>query len=123
MNRPTYLTIFALIVVMYGALVAFMEKPPGIGEVIMISLGVPRLHDLGRSGWWIAVPIVLELVAIVCSVIFLPMGDLLIVAGLVVLLMAVMMLVLGLIPGQPGANAYGEAPPPGMAFWRGSRPA
>ncbi len=116
MNRATYWAIFVPVVVLYGLLLTFAEHPPGIAEGIIIVLGVPRLHDLGASGWWMAAPIGIEIAALVGAAILLPIGDILIVAGVIVLGMTVMMIVLGLIPGQPGANAYGEPPASGVAF-------
>ncbi|HEX4302402.1 MAG TPA: DUF805 domain-containing protein [Rhizomicrobium sp.] len=118
MNRQTYWMILAPVVVLFGLAIAFLPKPPGIAEVIMISLGVPRLHDLGRSGWWMAVPIGLEVVAVILGAVVGGMDGILVAGGLVVLLLTIMMIVLGLIPGQPQANAFGEPPSPGFAAWR-----
>jgi uncharacterized membrane protein YhaH (DUF805 family) len=120
-NRQTYWTILLPIVVLFGLAIAFLPKPPGIGEVILITLGVPRLHDLGRSGWWMAVPIGAEIVGIGAGIALGGFDGILIAGGVVVLLMAVMMVVIGLIPGQTEANAFGEPPPPGFG-WRKTEP-
>ena len=116
-NRATYWAIFVPVVALYGLVLAFAERPPGIAEGIVIVLGVPRLHDLGASGWWMAAPIVIEIAALIAAVILLPIDHILIVAGIIVLGMTVMMIVLGAIPGQKLANAYGEPPAPGVAFF------
>jgi uncharacterized membrane protein YhaH (DUF805 family) len=54
-----------------------------------IAVGVRRLHDTNRSGWWLWI-------------------------GLVPGIGAVVLLVLMLIEGTPGANEYGENPKTGM---------
>lgn len=51
-----------------------------------VAVGVRRMHDIGKSGWWM----LLGLIPVV---------------GLVLLYFAAQ-------PGQPGANAYGDQPQP-----------
>jgi uncharacterized membrane protein YhaH (DUF805 family) len=50
-----------------------------------VAVSVKRLHDFGLNGWWV----------IVCCIPYLNY---------------LTVVVLGLIPGQRGANAYGDAP-------------
>lgn len=52
----------------------------------LISVGVRRLHDIGKSGWWLLIG-------------FIPL-----IGGLVLLYFYVK-------PGDAGSNEYGEAPP------------
>jgi uncharacterized membrane protein YhaH (DUF805 family) len=52
-----------------------------------LGLSVRRLHDIGRSGWWVLV-------------------------GLVPAVGALVLLVIALFDSQPGANAYGPSPKP-----------
>ena len=118
MNRQTYWTILLPVVVLLGLAIAFMPRPPGLAELILVALGVPRLHDLGRSGWWMAVPIGLEFVGIGAGMALGGMDGVLIAGGIVVLFMIVVMVVIGLIPGQVETNAYGGPPPPGFGAWR-----
>jgi len=120
MNRATYWLILVLIVAGYAALIALDKKPPAILEVLFVIIGVPRLHDLGRSGWWMAAVIGLELVGIGLTVALFPFADLLVGAGLTVFAMLLAMIVLGLIPGEASTNAFGDVPAPGLSFGRSS---
>lgn len=66
---------------------------PGILSVVFVlamllpslAVAVRRLHDIGRSGWWILI-------------------------GLVPLIGGIVLLVFALMDSQPGANAYGPNP-------------
>jgi uncharacterized membrane protein YhaH (DUF805 family) len=55
-----------------------------------LAVAVRRLHDTGRSGWWLLV-------------------------ALVPLVGGIVLLVLLVLPGQSGPNAHGEDPKGGMA--------
>jgi uncharacterized membrane protein YhaH (DUF805 family) len=83
-----------------------------IGEFLIVLVCVPRLHDIGRSGWWAGgaiageVVIMLALLAATHS-----MKATMIGMGLYVLVCAGLMVVLGLIPGQPGENRFGPPMP------------
>ena len=95
-----------------------LEKPPAQGELFLVLLAVPRLHDLGRSGWWITLPIAAEVVAFV----MLARSDasietIEIAGGIVVILLLIGAIALGLIPGQRDANPWGDPPPQGVN-WR-----
>ena len=77
---------------------------------------VPRLHDLGKSGWWVLIPIGIELIAIVVAIaVFSPEGAY-VVFSAVFLAVASFIVVLGLIPGQPHANRFGDPPKSPFAF-------
>ena len=115
-NRATYWLCLCIIV---GAVVIMAElgiRPPRIGEAMLILMCVPRLHDLGKSGWWVLIPLGIELVAIVVAITalsaeeaYIPFaGAFFVVAGFIV--------VLGLIPGQPHANRFGDPPKSPFAF-------
>ena len=55
-NRATYWTGIAVILVLMSVIGVATGKPPHIGEVVLIFLGVPRLHDIGKSGWLVLCP-------------------------------------------------------------------
>ncbi len=58
----------------------------GLAIIIpVLSLGVRRLHDTGRSGWWVLL-------------------------GLIPLIGSIVLLVFYVQDSQPGANAYGPNP-------------
>jgi len=119
MNRATYFAMLALIVAILTAIVSFDKKPPGVLEVLIVFIGVPRLHDFGRSGWWIVLIFTIEIAAIVVGLVFVPLADFGIVAGLTVLLIFAALIVLGCIKGDEAANAFGD-PPTGL-FGRGAK--
>ena len=108
---------------------------PLLGQVIgliaifaWVCLCTKRLHDMGRSGWWQLVPIVLGPVLIIGSAMSIGIGAILGeitntdwaalpgVGGLLVsLAIAVFAVVgftlwLGIAEGQAGENRYGEPP-------------
>jgi uncharacterized membrane protein YhaH (DUF805 family) len=110
-----------LSVAVFSIAVAFQVRIPG--EVLLILICVPRLHDLGRSGWWIVLPIVGELAAVLAiSLMSHPTAELdndaikglATLAGLVVLFLPTIALLF--IPGQQGPNRFGEAPEPGISL-------
>lgn len=97
-SRPEYWWFVLSYLVVYLA-AAMLDAAIGTGGVLaglvglayllpMLAAGVRRLHDTGRSGWWLLLP----LVPIVGSIV------------LIVFLAS---------PGEPGPNRFG--PPPGEA--------
>jgi len=119
-NRATYWLLLGIVAVIFSALMLSGAKPPAIGEVVLILLCVPRLHDIGWSGWWAAGIIVLEVVILVGAALALPSDDLLVVAGIYAFGIAGFLIFLGLIPGQATSNRFGERPAPGISFGRKS---
>ena len=119
-NRPTYFLCFAILIASYALVAAFVDKPPRIGEVLAIIIAIPRLHDIGKSGWWAAAVILLELVVVFAAMPFAlaahQTGIILIAGGLFAFVALGLMILLGCIKGQEGVNKYGEAPPPGLSF-------
>jgi uncharacterized membrane protein YhaH (DUF805 family) len=108
MNRATYWSILGGMVVFVIAVAAFGVRPPRIAEGLLIFLCVPRLHDLGRSGWWVLIPLGVEVVALVTAFSAFSADDAPMIFGGAFLVIAVVVVVLGLIPGQPHANRFGE---------------
>ena len=110
MNRATYRSILGGMVAFVVVVAMFGVRPPRIGEGLLIFLCVPRLHDLGKSGCWVLVPLGIELVALVVAFTAFSADDASVIFGGVFLVMAGFVVVLGLIPGQPHANRFGEPP-------------
>jgi uncharacterized membrane protein YhaH (DUF805 family) len=74
-----------------------------------IAVGVRRLHDTGRSGWWLLafyVPWAISLLARFTGAGLAITGIL----GLVVLIAAVTLIVFYVMASQPGPNQYGPNP-------------
>ena len=110
MNRATYWSILGGMVVFVIAVAAFGVRPPRIAEGLLIFLCVPRLHDLGRSGWWVLIPLGVEVAALLAVFSAFSTDDAPLIFGGIFLVIAVVVVVLGLIPGQPHANRFGEPP-------------
>jgi uncharacterized membrane protein YhaH (DUF805 family) len=80
---------------------------------------VPRLHDIGRSGWIAGGVFVAEIVAIILAAVLLDDEDgVMVVGGVVVLIIVGLLIWLGCIPSDRVSNAYGGQPKPGIGFDR-----
>lgn len=112
----------AIIAVLYIVSNLYLERNVPVSEVVLIILCVPRLHDIGRSGWLVAPPLALEIGAAVAAFSLLPADRALPVMGVVTLIIAALVVWLGCIPGDPAANRFGEPPSPGIKFERPKRP-
>lgn len=82
-----------------------------------LAVGVRRLHDTNRSGWWILAPLAPYLVMLFAGMMAVSSPDMAQVAGLLVLLCLVAVIVLGLtvfvfmlLEGTRGPNNYGPDP-------------
>lgn len=117
-NRATHWLILLICAALLAAVLYFTEQRIP-GEVALIFACVPRLHDIGWSGWWVAAMILGEIVSVVAGLLLVPLGqgELLIGAYLLLLLGAVL-IALGLVPGQRRANRCGRPPGPGLSFGR-----
>lgn len=73
-----------------------------------LAVGVRRLHDTNRSGWWM----LLGVVPYLLSIVLLLSGSLALAAtmGIVALLCAIALLVFMVLPGTNGPNQYGPDP-------------
>jgi uncharacterized membrane protein YhaH (DUF805 family) len=75
------------------------------------TVGIRRLHDIGRSGWWMML-FGLPYLAWLFSV---QSGSQSIIAAITLLLGSVTLLVLLVQPGIPGENSFGPDPKTGIA--------
>ncbi|MGM9794762.1 MAG: DUF805 domain-containing protein [Candidatus Aphodosoma sp.] len=105
---------------------------PIVGNILSlltIPLKVRRLHDVGRSGWWIAISVILNIFffIIMCAIIikyfvsainsvyfdFSALMSLLLnylVFGIIVWIYNTILLVFYCMDSKPGPNAYGPSP-------------
>jgi len=74
-------------ILILGAASLISETLTGLAALVLVlpavAVGARRLHDIGRSGWWLLV-------------------------GLVPLIGGLFLLYWTVLPSQPGANAFGE---------------
>jgi len=85
-----------------------------------IAVGVRRLHDTGRSGWWILLPLGPYILGILFVVMGAVSGSLALaglggVLTLIGLVCAIVLIVFYCLPGTPGPNKYGPDPMGGAA--------
>ena len=116
MNRATYWLCLGIILAAVAIMSVFGIRPPRIGEAMLILMCVPRLHDLGKSGWWVLIPLGIELASIFGAGAFYAItaysneDAYIFFFGVVFLMLAGFIVAVGLIPGQPHANRFGEPP-------------
>lgn len=116
-NRATYWVTLLILMGLFAAVVYFTgRRVPG--ELVLIFVCVPRLHDIGRSGWWVLAIVLGEIVAVVVALTLVPLDQVDVAIGLFVLMLGIVLAVLGFVPGQPGPNRFGEPPAPGLSFGR-----
>ena len=85
--------------------------------LIEISLSVRRLHDLGYSGWWIFLGVIL-LFSFGFGKNFLDAGTEVVLTGIVTTVSGVVVFVLlSVMPGEERANAYGLPPANDYNSW------
>jgi len=108
-NRTTYwFTVIGLAALFYAACLLLSWAPQIALAAVLIS--IPRLHDIGRTGSW---SLILFVPGIFAQLAFSPGVDGAFTGARVVeilsfVLLAGALVLLGLVPGQPGANSYGE---------------
>jgi len=118
MNRATFWLALGAVVALYAAIAFFGNRTVAVNEIVLIIACVPRLHDIGRSGWLVLGPIALELGAVALAFSALPTDVTGTIMGCVALVIIGLIVWLGCIPGNPAANRFGDPPPPGLSFGR-----
>lgn len=118
-NRATYWLSLGVIAVLIAIVALVFHTQVKVSEILLVWVCVPRLHDIGRSGW-IAVGVFLaEIVVIVGAAFTLKeVESVEILGGVVVLVIAGLLIWLGCIPGDRVSNVYGGQPRPGIGFDR-----
>jgi uncharacterized membrane protein YhaH (DUF805 family) len=82
----------------------------------LVFICAPRLHDIGRSGWWVAAPLALGYVGGLAAALLLPSETAKTVIGSIPPIIPLLFVWLGVMPGDPEANGFGDPPPPGLQF-------
>jgi len=119
-NRATYWTAIGVTAILFVGISLVAKSPPHISEVVLVFLAVPRLHDIGKSGWLVLWPLGLEIVGAIIGLAILPKEAFLPVMGLITLIILGLVIWLGCISGQPFTNSFGEPPAAGIGFGRKS---
>ena len=127
MNRATYWSSLGLIVV----LMAFFRLPSAIGGGlgVMFGMSVFRLHDIGRSGKWALLPLVLLVTAIFLPLLLVPPLGAAAATPMALIVLTGALVVLGLVawlgsqPGETNDNRFGPPPKPGVTLIKGRRQA
>lgn len=109
-----------------GIILALLNVIPVLGQIIYIvgsiwlfiatlSVGVRRLHDLNRSGWWLVFPYF----ALVVGIVLLGIGtasesEMLNILGIVLMVLGgisvVVLWIMMIVRGTVGANSFGPDP-------------
>jgi uncharacterized membrane protein YhaH (DUF805 family) len=117
-NRPTYWASIAMFTLVVCVFVYLGKGNAGL-EIMMVVTGIPRLHDIGRSGWWIGAVILAEITVVVGLMIAGTSSDTLeLILAFLVLLIGLLAIWLGAIPGQAETNRWGEPTQRGIRFGR-----
>jgi uncharacterized membrane protein YhaH (DUF805 family) len=91
--RPEFWWFFLFQIIVFivtGMLSNFLYMIAALGLLLPgLGVGVRRLHDLGKSGWWLLV-------------------------GFVPVLGAILLIYWCVQPGEPGSNAYGAPSAPAL---------
>ena len=116
-NRPTYWLSLGVVVAIIGIGALVFHAQAKVSEIILIMVCVPRLHDIGRSGW-VAVGVVLAEIVVLLGAVMLNVDDetFELLAGLTVLVIAGLLIWLGCIPSDKVSNRFGYEPTPGIGF-------
>lgn len=124
-------TLISIALTVVDALIGAFNEAAGIGWISGIyamavfipywAVGVRRLHDTGRSGWWLAVPLFIYFAMIIAFVLVFLFGGpssatgeglmvLVSVLGLTILCLGVALFVFFCLEGVRGDNIYGPDP-------------
>ena len=117
-NRVDYWTSIAIVVALsVGLRLLFRSNGALIQEMVLVIIAVPRLHDVGRSGWWAVVALAVEWLIVVVLAAGAPeIYDAYAPWILGYVLLCVVLL--GAWNGNPGENRFGPPPPSGLSWKR-----
>jgi uncharacterized membrane protein YhaH (DUF805 family) len=113
-NRASYWLSLAILAVLLTLVALYNPSLARVNEVVLIFLCVPRLHDIGRSGWWTLGIFAIELVgALVGFGLFHGEASVQVMGGFVLIIFGIVFW-LGFLPGVTEANQFGDPPAPGL---------
>ena len=120
-NRASYWLALGGIVLILTVIGMLGAKHGAVSEVLLIFLCVPRLHDIGKSGWFVLIGILVELAGLIIGISFFTLAEVPAILGVPAIIIVGLLIWLGSIPGNPKANRWGEPPAPGLSFTRRSQ--
>jgi uncharacterized membrane protein YhaH (DUF805 family) len=107
MNRAMYWLTLGAVVSLYVIINIVSPKQIGVSEAVLVFLCVPRLHDIGKSGWFVLVGIFLELIGLAIGYSFFSLEGAKIIAGLAIFVIMGLLVWLGTIRGDANSNQWG----------------
>ncbi len=118
-NRATYWLSLGVVAALIAITVLVFHAQAKVSEILLIMVCVPRLHDIGRSGWIAGGVLIAEVAAIVLAALLLHDEDgIYVVGGVAALIIGGLLIWLGCIPGEKVSNAYGGPPGARIGFDR-----
>ena len=117
MNRTVYWTCLALIAATTAVLPMIFHDAIMVSEGMLMLVAIPRLHDIGRSGWFVVVALAVEFGAALLGRRIFPMAPAAFVSNAAMVSVGACSLWLGSVPSQPFANPFGGAPSAGRQGW------
>ena len=117
MNRATYWACLAILLA-WALFAAFvLEKKSGyVSEVILAYICVGRMHDIGKSAWIVGGILIAYIVGAFWLIFNVDQDTALITLGIVNIFVSGLLILLGVLRGENGANRYGEQPDFGVNF-------
>jgi uncharacterized membrane protein YhaH (DUF805 family) len=115
-NRATYWAIVGVAIAAILISVLVFRRPLPAALVVMLIAAIPRLHDLGRTGWWAGGVFVALMALFFGGGFALPPKAFQNALGAAVLVLPVLLSALGGLPGQAGDNRFGPPPPRGLSI-------
>lgn len=113
-RREYWMQILALFIISYG--LGFLPPAPRLWLTLVLTLmlmfvQVRRVHDLGRSGWWAVAATVVPAVLIIPVMRVASLGVTMVTA---IFLELILLLAIGVPPGDADDNPFGPPPPYSM---------
>jgi uncharacterized membrane protein YhaH (DUF805 family) len=115
-NRAAYWLFLAMLIAILVVVNMLSSQPMRITEGLLFLICIPRMHDIGRSGWWLLAPLALEVGGAIAIVLYLPPETAEVAMGLISLAIVGLLIWLGAVPGETEANRFGDPPAPGLQF-------
>jgi uncharacterized membrane protein YhaH (DUF805 family) len=96
-------------------------KRAAVPEFMLFAIAVPRLHDIGRTGWWAGGAFILELVLAGAMLVaatqhLISLDTMMAIFGIFTLVVAGLLIYLGTMPGDVADNRFGEPPRAGLSY-------